>query len=260
MSAPNSYSCLCLDSSVIIAEVVENQAARTRLGEVEKYQKRFKLDIFLPPTVKLECDKRINRLYSYVTESYRAFEREFRVSKNSSRGLQDVELEDLTFIGNFFRNHTASGTELEILKRIEELIVKCLMECLERSRTIPYREFVTEIMIGINRIATGLNYNLVIKLPKYTRTVGTVDPALLTSLGKDSKLSGIVRKKPNDVKILCEVKAHQRTIKKWSILVTLDKNDFLKNANHIEKMYKVICVDPLYIPSVIQRLATLNVQ
>lgn len=82
----------------------------------------------------------------------------------------------------------------------------------------------------------------------------TVDQQLLGKLQKDVSLQQFAQKKPNDLHIICEVEAHQRTIQKWAVLVTLDQRDFLSNADNIDRLANIKCVDPLYVPAVVHKL------
>ncbi|OLB92288.1 MAG: hypothetical protein AUH25_00895 [Thaumarchaeota archaeon 13_1_40CM_38_12] len=255
----NPHACICLDSSVVIADTVKNQGAQTRLGTIEKHRKKLNLDVYLPPTVRNECLKRITQLFCYVGETLRNFEHEFRNLKNDSGILKDVTLEDLTFIQDFFEKRISSlrrgMSEYDLLRNIEALVVNYLTESLDSVQSVEYAAFVTGIAIGINKISTALHYELAAKVSSYKITTATINQGLLKTLESDPTLKKIA-KKPNDLQIICEVEAHQRTIKKWSILTTLDKNDFLDNSARIETVANVVCADPLYLPRVIQRLSS----
>ena len=264
MSSASSNACICLDSSLLLADTLQNQEARTRLGVIDVYKRKFKLESYLPVTVKMECHKRITHVISFISDTFRNFEREFRTFKsNSGTALNDVEVDDLQFVREFFiKNyalHKKPTSEYELLLRMEEMIVTYLTRMVENVNSIPYREFVTNIGVGINKIATTLLYDFNMRVSTHKIITSKIDVALLQRLKTDSILQKTAQKKPNDLQIICEVEANQREIKKWSILITLDKNDFLNNVAQIEKIAKVICVDPLYLPQVLKRLESVSV-
>lgn len=57
-----------------------------------------------------------------------------------------------------------------------------------------------------------------------------------------------MKKKPQDIKILCEVEAYG-IHKQTCLLATADYNDFLNNSKKIESLIGIKCVDPIYIPN-----------
>ena len=209
----------------------------------------------------MECDNRIARILSFIGDTFRNFERNFRILKNNSGTLDDVNLDDLTFVKEFFAKnfllHKKPTSEYELLLKLEEMIVTYLAENAEKMSSIPYREFVTSIGVEINKIATSLRYDFNMKIYALKIITAGIDIALLKSLQSDTILQKTAMKKPKDLQIICEVEANQREVKKWNVLATLDKNDFLNNADHIEKVAKVICADPLYLPQVLKRLESM---
>lgn len=264
MSSISSNACICLDSSLLLADTLQNQEARTRLGVIDSHQRKLKLESYLPITVKTECQKRIANIISFISDTFRNFEREFRTFKSSSNTvLNDVDLNDSQFVREFFiKNyslHKKPTSEYELLLRMEEMIVTHLTRMVENINSIPYREFVTTIGVGINKISTTLSYDFHMRVSVHRVITAKIDTALLQRLKSDPALQKTAQKKPNDLQIICEVEANQREIKKWSILVTLDKNDFLNNAAQIEKIAKVNCVDPLYLLQVLKRLESVSV-
>ena len=264
MSSTSYNSCICLDSSILLADTLQNQEARTRLGVIDVHQKKLKLDSYIPITVKTECQKRISNIILFISDTFRNFEREFRTVKSSSgTEINDVDLNDFQFIQGFFiKNyslHKKPTSEYELLLRMEEMIITHLTRMVENINSIPYREFVTNIGVGINKIATTLSYDFHMRVSVHRIITAKIDTTLLQRLKSDPALQKTAQKKPNDLQIICEAEANQREIKKWNILVTLDKSDFLNNADPIEKIAKVICVDPLYLPQVLKRVESISV-
>lgn len=257
MTAPRDYACLCFDSSYILAEVLENQDAKTKLGVIREYQKSLKLDTYVSPTVKAECGQRIVSLISRVGDLIRDFEHYFRTQR-SAVGSSVIVFDDTRFVREFFiaecEKYRKSESEFELLKRIESLIVRYMWEKLQFGKSTSYFEFMTAIMVEILKQGNFLRDKFDNFSNKIMTINSAIDPTLLLKLQQDPSLLQTATKKPNDLKILCEVAAHQRDIHKWSILVTLDEKDFLSQASQIDKLSNVKCVDPLYVPELVHSL------
>jgi len=257
VTAPRDYACLCFDSSYILAEVLENNDAKTKLGIINDYQKNLKLDVYVSPTVKAECNQRIVALVSRVGDLIRDFEHYFRIKK-SAIGSSVISFDDTRFVREFFYAECAkykrTDSEVELLKRIESWIVRFMWEKLQLGQSIKYFEFMTTIMVEILKQGNFIRDKFDNFSSKIRTTNSAIDPALLNKLQQDPAMKNTAIKKPNDLQILCEVAAHQRDIHKWSLLVTLDERDFLNNSLQIDKLSNVKCVDPLYIPEVVRSL------
>lgn len=261
MAAARDYACLCYDSSYILAEVLENNDAKTKLGIISEYQKSLKLDIYIPPTVKAECKQRIVTLVSRVGDLIRDFEHYFRTQR-SAISSSGISFDDTRFVRGFFYAECAkykrTDSETELLKRIESLIVRFMWEKLQLGQSTRYFEFMTAIMVEILKQGNFIRDKFDSFSNKIRTTNSAIDPALLKKLQQDPSMKNIAAKKPNDLQILCEVAAHQRDTHKWAILVTLDERDFLNNSLQIDKLSNVKCVDPLYIPEVVRSLRSVG--
>ena len=261
MTSPRDYACLCLESSFILAEILENQDAKTKLGIIEQYQKSLNLDIYITPTVQAECGQRIVVLVSRVGDLIRGFEHYFRTQK-SPTGSSVINFDDTKIIREFFSTeyskYKKSDSEFELLKRIETLIVTYMWEKLQSGQSLKYFEFMTSIMVEILKQGNLIRDKFDKFTSKLTITDSPVDAGLLSKLQNEPSMANTARKKPNDIKIMCEVAAHQNYIHKWSLLVTLDEKDFLNNSQIIDKITNVKCVDPLYIPELVRKLRSSN--
>ena len=94
----------------------------------------------------------------------------------------------------------------------------------------------------------SINCEYLSKSQKYSLFTNAINQETCNKLNSDAKMQKTVQKKPNDIKILCEVEAFQQDTDKQGILVTLDRKDFLKNASVIYGLIGVTCCDPIYLP------------
>ncbi len=263
MASPRSYACICFDSSVVLAEALQNSDARTRLGKIDEYQRSLRLDIFLPTTVKDECNARIQVVISFVANLIRDFERFLRKKKRSDRTQKVITIIDTKYVEQFImqelKKFKRNSSESEILRRIEAMIVSYLLEKINAGKTA-YSKLMIDMMVEIVKYGNLIRdrFNLIMK--KTLVITENIDQVLLEKLKKEPVFEKTVRKKPNDLQIICEVQAHQKKTKKWSILVTLDFNDMLQNAQKIEEIAGIKCTDPLYLPQIIQTVKSQKIK
>ena len=260
MLSPKQLSCLCFDSSYVLAEVFENQDAKTRLGVISQYQKKLKLEIYLPPTVLDECNNRMSMIADFIANLIREFERYFRSKKTKSKYPKRITYEDTKFVNDFFTiavsKHGKQESERDIIKHVEALIVAYMIEALHDKKYGDYYEMFTGMMVNFLKYGNFLRNNMQDFLKIILLITAKVDTKLFDKIKNSQELGEIAQRKPNDMMIVCEVNAHQKAINKWSILVTLDHVDMLSHAKDIEKLTNVKCVDPLYVPTVVNSLSS----
>lgn len=259
MTHARDYACLCFDSSYVLAEVLENKDAKTRIGVLAEYQKDLKLDTYLPPTVKSECEGRMRVIIAYVGNLIRDFEHHFRNKKSFTKASK-ISLVDIESVREFFAieitKKKKSESEIEILKRIETMIVRYMWEKLGLYGYLSYFELMTSLMVEILKYGNLLREKFNNFTSKIKPISTSIDNTLLRSLMQDPIMQKVGQRKPNDLQIICETAAHQKTHNKWTLLVTLDARDFIDNAALIDKLSKVKCVDPLYVPELVHKLKT----
>ena len=263
MALPRSFACICYDSSIILAESLQNQDAKTRLGKIKEYQKILKLDVFIPPTVKNECSDRITDIIGFIAALIREFEGYFRKRKSVDIRSKNISFDDTKYVREFFIEKQKPlkkfESESEILRRIEALIVSYMWERVKMYDTISYYDLMTGMMVEIVGYSNLVRDNFKNILKNSLSITDNIDQKLLQLLSNNPKLIKTAKKKPHDLQIICEVAAHQKSSKKWSILVTLDASDMLNNAEEIDNLTNVKCVDPLYLPELVHSLRSQKV-
>lgn len=76
-----------------------------------------------------------------------------------------------------------------------------------------------------------------------------VNPDTCKKLRNAKELKRTVRKKPQDIRILCVAESHKQSMKHYCLLATVDHHDFLSNSSTIERLIGIKCIDPIYPPN-----------
>ncbi len=241
---------VCVDSSIFLAEVFGNETQSTRAGAIGKFQQIFQFEKCMPKTVKDEVESRLSEIIKLVEELSKDFIREFRLFKGEQ---SKIGLSDLTSIQSFFsdlkKNHKIRSSELEIINNIESVLVQFLTENYSKKKGLETNDFVLDVMVEFNKLLSGLKYTFYSNLKGYKIFSVEVNPETCKKLHNEKKLEKTVKKKPQDIKILCEVESYKQNSKKTCLLATVDHNDFLSNAKLIESLIGIKCVDPIYLPN-----------
>ena len=108
-------------------------------------------------------------------------------------------------------------------------------------------DFLLDILVEFDEYTFRLQQEFIVKRGDYKLFSASVNPTILKKLNQEPSLKRTSEKKPNDIKILCEIKAYQRDSEKTCFLATVDAKDFLDNAYTIKRLIGVKCVDPLYL-------------
>lgn len=240
---------VCVDSSIFLAEVFGNETQSTRAGAIDRYQKIFQFKKCMSETVKNEVGRRMCEVTKLVAWVSKDFMREFRSSKEEG---STINLSDLTLLRSFFSNFKArfrsKTSELEVINNMESVLVQYLVENYDRKKGLKTRDFVLNSMVEFNKKLSGLRYEYNSKLGGYEVFSTRVNSETCKKLRNARALEKTARKKPQDIQILCEVEAYKHDSKQTCLLATVDDDDFLSNAETIESLIGIKCVDPIYIP------------
>ena len=240
---------VCVDSSIFLAEVFGNEVQSSRSGAIDKFQNLFSFEKCMSETVKSEIEKRINAVTLFIGQVSKGFTEEFRVFK-AEKAI--IELSDLSFVESFFsaqkKEYPVRSTEHEILENVESALAVLLVSYRDGiSQGID--DFVLDAMQEFDKILTRIKYNFDTKLSRYFVFHDPVNPSTCKKLQGEPKLEKTVRKKPQDIRILCEVEAYQSNSGKTCLLATTDHADFLDNKSTIESLIGIKCIDPIYLPN-----------
>ena len=241
-------TCICVDSSMYLADVFRNTRYASTASLLDKYVEKLKLNVYIPNTVNIEINKRVNDIINYVGGIQRDFSQYFQ----DQLGDKIIETRDLKIIETFFleeqeklsRNHT----EAEIIRKIEIALVDSLTENFFSDSPIETNEFLIRAIIIFQAALDKVEEKHIFKLKNYVIFTDSINQDTYTKLESSSELQTTTRTKPNDIKILCEVEALHRATGKRCVLVTLDNKDFLQHANIINQILGIVCCEPLYLP------------
>lgn len=241
---------VCADSSIFLAEVFDNETQSTRAGAIDRYQRIFQFKKYMSETVKNEVDRRVRKVTELVEQASKDFMKEFRSSREEE---STINLSDLSLIQSFFSNYkTCIGSkksELEIINNMESVLALYLVENYGRKKGLKTTDFVLNSMVEFNKKLSRLRHGYDSKLGGYEVFPVGINPETYKKLQNEKALERTVKKKPQDIAILCEVAAYQQDSKRTCLLATVDYNDFLSNSEVIESLIGIKCVDPIYMPN-----------
>ena len=210
---------ICVDSSIFLAEVFGNETQLTRTGAIDRYQKILQFKKCMSETVKNEVSRRMCEITNLIEQVSKSFVREFRMSKGEE---STISLSDLSFIQSFFSNCKArfksKKSELEIIINIESVLVQYMMENYGRKKGLRTKDCVLNSMVEFNKKLSGLRYEYGSKLGEYEVFSASVNPATCKKLRNEKTLEKTVKKKPQDIQILCEVEAYKQNSKQTCLL------------------------------------------
>ena len=241
---------VCVDSSIFLAEVFGNETQSTRAGAIDRYQEIFQFKKCMSETVKNEVDRRMCDVTKLIERASKDFTSEFLSSKGEG---STINLSDLPLIQSFFSEFKArfkfKTSEREVINNMESVLVQYLVENYGRKRGLKTTDFVLNSMVEFNKKLSGLRYEYNSKLSGYEVFSTRVNSETLKKLQNERALERTVRKKPQDIRILCEVEAYMHDSKQTCLLATVDDHDFLSNSVTIESLIGIKCMDPIYIPN-----------
>ena len=241
---------VCVDSSIFLAEVFGNETQSTRAGAIDRYQGIFRFEKCMPETVKNEVGHRMYEVTAPVARASKDFMKKFLSSKGEE---STINLSDLSFIQSFFSDlktsFSSKTSELEVINDIESVLVQHLVESCARKTELKTSDFILDSMVEFNKKLSGIIHDYNSKLGGYKVFPAKVNPATCDKLKNETALERTVKKKPQDIQILCEVEAYKQDTNQTCLLATVDSRDFLSNSVTIESLIGIKCVDPLYIPS-----------
>lgn len=233
---------VCEDSSIFLAELFKNQRHKLHFGAIDKCHQRFQFERCLPPTVKNEVVCRVTNVINFLGLISREFGKylKTKTDKLNSSGS--------TLISEFFdtvnERYSDGSTECEIAQSIRLAIIKHL-EAMPASQNTD--KFILDTLVEFDEHTSRLQQEFIVKRGNYKVFSATINPTILKKLNRESSLKRTSKKKPNDIKILCEIEAYQRDSEKTCFLVTVDANDFLNNADTIKRLIGIKCLDPLHL-------------
>ena len=241
---------VCVDSSIFLAEVFGNETQSTRAGAIDRYQKTFQFKKCMSETVKSEVGRRMCEVMELIAQTSKKFVKEFLSSKG---GESTIDLSDLTLIQSFFsrckNKYKSKTSELEVINNTESVLAQYLVENCDRKKELKTVDFVLNSMAEFNKKLSRLRYEYNSKLSGYEVFSTKVNSATCEKLQNERSLEKTVKKKPQDIRILCEVEAYKHNSKQTCLLATVDERDFLSNSKTIESLIGIKCVDPIYIPN-----------
>lgn len=241
---------VCVDSSIFLAEVFGNETQSTRAGAIDWYQAIFQFKKCMSETVKNEVGRRVCEVAELIERVSKDFIRKFLSSKGEG---STINLSDLTLIQSFFSEFKArfrfKTSELEVINNMESVLVQYLVENYGRKKGLKTRDFALDSMVEFNKKLSGLRYEYNSKLSGYEVFSTRVNPETCRKLQNERALEKTVRRKPQDIRILCEVEAYRHESEQACLLATVDDHDFLSNSKTIELLIGIKCVDPIYIPN-----------
>ena len=239
---------VCIDSSLLLAEVFENGVHLSRSGHIEKLEKKFTFKKYMSETVKKEVENRVNEITALIGDMSKNFISNYRSFKGTN---PNIVMSDLPFIESFFKHlkskYRVNKSERPITENIESVLVNYLIENSSKKNPPGVSEFVVSAMGEFDKISSKIQLDFITKFGEYEIIPKTVNPATCEKLRKEPKLQKTVQNKPNDIQILCEVEAFQQSSGKKCLLATLDYKDMLNNSSLIESLIGIKCLDPLYL-------------
>lgn len=239
-----------VDSSIFLAEVFGNETQSTRAGAIDRYQKIFQFKKCMSKTVENEVRLRVREVMNLIEQVSKNFKTKFRSSKGEG---STITLSDMTLIQSFFSKFKtefrSKTSELEVINNMESVLVQYLVENSSRKKRLKTSDFVLNSMVEFSKKLSGLKYKYDSKLSGYEVFSTSVNSETCKKLQNERALEKTARKKPQDIRILCEVEAYKRGSKQTCLLATVDDHDFLSNSKTIESLIGIKCVDPIYIPN-----------
>lgn len=241
---------VCADSSIFLAEIFGNETQSTRVGAIDKFQKILEFKKYISKTVSSEVSHRLSEITTLIEQISKDFINKFR----SFKGVKPIiDLSDLSFIQTFFSNlkedYKLKSSELEIIDNIESVLVQYLLENYSKRKGLRVEDFVLNSAAEFDNKLSRIKFDYASKLGEYKVFSANVNPETCKKLQNAKALAKTVRKKPQDIKILCEVESYKQCLKQTCLLVTVDRNDFLNNSKIIESLIGIKCVDPIYLPN-----------
>lgn len=241
---------VCVDSSIFLAEIFGNETQSSRSGAIDRFHQIFPFEKSMSETVKTEVENRLASVTLLIDCISKDFIKSFYIFKDKD---PIIDLSDLKFIQSFFsalkKNYSVRSTEMEIINNIESVLARFLAEKYNKKSPQKTNDFLLDSMVEFNKILSSMKYDFNKKLGSYQIFSETIDANICNKLENEPKLEKTVRKKPQDIRILCEVEAYQRKSGKICFLATVDHNDFLNNVELIESLIGIKCVDPIYLPN-----------
>lgn len=241
---------VCVDSSIFLAEVFGNETQSSRSGAIDQFQNIFSFEKCMSETVKNEIEDRIVAVTGFIEQIYNEFTAKFRTFKAE---MATIELSDLSFIESFFSRQKDAfpvrSTEREIIENIEHTLAVLVAESCQDKKPRRTDDFVLDAAEEYDKILTKIRFNFNTKLANYHVFYEPVNPSVCKKLKNEPRLKKTNLKKYKDIKILCEIEAHQRNTGKTCLLATTDRADFLNNRSTIESLIGVKCIDPIYLPN-----------
>ena len=220
------------------------------VGAIDRYQGIFRFKKYMPETVKNEVGRRMCEVTELIAQALKDFMKEFLSSKDKE---STISLSDLSLIQSLFSglraDFSSKKSELEVINDIESVPVQHLVESCTRKTELKTSDFVLDSMVEFNKKLSGLRCEYDSKLGGYEVFSAIVNPETRKKLQNETALKKTVKKKPQDIEILCEVEAYKHDSKQTCLLATVDYCDFLSNSETIESLIGIKCVDPIYIPN-----------
>ena len=239
---------ICIDSSLLLAEIFENSVHTTRVNFISKMEKYFGFKKYMSQTVKKEVEGRVEQITSMITDITKSFVFEYYKSKGANLV---VGKNDFDHIQSFFESrkkaHSVNKSEHGIINRIEVALVELLVEKLRQKQPATVSDFAISAIGMFDRLSNAFRVSHGEKSSEYELLSQTVDPNTRQKLMSEPQLQKTVRKKPQDIQIMCEVEAFQQSSGKTCLLATVDRKDMLRNASVIESLIGIKCRDPLYL-------------
>jgi|APSaa5957512535_1039671.scaffolds.fasta_scaffold02275_3 hypothetical protein len=239
---------VCIDSSLLLAEVFGNETHSSRSGNIEKLEKIFPFKKYMSETVKKEVENRLKVIICLIGDVSKEFISDYRAFKGVN---PKILLSDLPFIESFFKNlkskYPVNKSERQIIENIESVLVNYLIENSHKKNPPNIPAFVVSAMVEFNKISSKIQFDFLTKSGGYKILPKIVNPATCQKLRGEPKLQKTVQRKPDDIQILCEVEAFQQSSEKKCLLATLDHKDMLNNSSLIESLIGIKCLDPLYL-------------
>lgn len=241
---------VCVDSSIFLAEVFDNATQSTRSGAIDRYQKIFQFKKYMSKTVKNEVGNRKSEIANLIALVSKNFKSELYSSKveESMISLSDLKLIQ-SFFSGFRKKFKSKTSELDIISNMESVLVQYLVENYSRKKGLTTSDFVLNSMVEFNKKLSRLTNKYNSRLKEYEVFSTRVNSSTCKKLQNEKALERVVKKKPQDIQILCEVEAYMHDSKQTCLLATVDDHDFLSNSAIIESLIGIKCVDPIYIPN-----------
>ena len=231
---------VCEDSSIFLAELFENKEHKSYFGLIDKCQQKFNFEKCISPTIKKEMDCRVTDVVNFLGDVLKEFNHYFLKikTKNIHLSNQDLICRFFTMVTQKYNQKT---TETELLCSMWLSITKHI-----QTLTMPQNidDFASDCADEIIKQGYLLQRRFDIKCSNYKIFSVVINPKVCQKLNSEPSLKKTTEKKPNDIVILCEVEAYQKSLDGICLLATVDSDDFLDNTNVIKRLVGVKCVHP----------------